>query len=84
MLLRREDVLAENHVRVRHQSLDVLDNRPLLGGRLHGVTAAHPHVEWPDDGLNQTTRFTKERLQPLSAIARVDAAGGRRWRTPDR
>jgi len=72
MLLRRKDVLAKNHVRVRHPSLDVLDNRPLLGGRLHGVAAAHSYVEWSDDGLNQTTRFTKESLQSFSAIARVE------------
>ena len=71
MLLRREDVFAENHARVRHHPLESLNNRPLLGGRLHGVTAAHRHVEWSDDGVNHTTGFTKERLQSLSAIARV-------------
>jgi hypothetical protein len=47
MLLRRKDVLAKNHVRVRHQPLELLDNRPLLGCRFHGVTAAHAQTGGP-------------------------------------
>src|SRR4051812_22903230 len=62
MLLRRENMLAENHIRVRQQRLEVLDNRPLFGGRFHGVTAAHRYIERTNDRVTQPAGFPKERL----------------------
>ena len=66
------------------RSLDVLDNRPLLGGRLHGVALRTTIVEWCDDGLNRTHDFTKECLQPLERHRASRAEADRRWRTPGR
>ena len=87
MLLGREDVLAKNNVRARHQPLKVLDNRPLLGCRLHGVTAAHtagaitimvPDMVTPTDESRARCAAVVADLHEVTEMLRTRGRFGRR------
>ena len=72
MTLRRQHVLTENDVRVWHEPLEPPDNRPLRGGRLHGVPLRTATSAGADDGIDQPAGLAKEPLQAFRTVARVE------------
>ena len=54
MTLRRQNMLAQDNLCSWYEVRHFLDNRPLFGGRLHGVSAAHDDVRRTDDDISDT------------------------------
>ena len=77
MLLRRQDLFAQNDVRVWHQPLEAPDNCPLRRRRLHGVHAADYEIRRSHDDSavpvdSRRNRWSRSARHACRAAAAID------------